>query len=202
MAATNEELHRYQLISQYTSPETPRSADGTPHVSGSNVQPATSGLYSLVEGALKPNEVQQHTINELQRELTYTRRERDELQVTIERMVESPHNLDEETLTPTDIPRACILPRAAIYHQLVTNVPPFTTVMQYYQALKGLNLLINRIPLLKPGITLTKAQFEHIWALADATSRDTITFMWVTGDIRMPTGIMELITGSPPFYVG
>ena len=202
LAATKEELHRYHLTSQYPTPGTPRSESGTLNASGSNAHPGTSRLYSLVEGISKPNAMQQQAINELRQELTSTQRERDELQVTLERIMESPRNVAEEDLAPADIPRACILPRTAIYHQLIANIPPFTTIMQYYQALKGLNLLISKVPLLKPGITLTKAQFEQIWAIADATTRDTMAFMWVTGDIKLPTGIMELITGSPPFYVG
>ena len=74
--------------------------------------------------------------------------------------------------------------------------------MQCYQALKGLNMLVSKIPLLRPGTILTKPQFERIWQNADATARDTLSFMWATGDLQLPTGVMETITASPPFYIG
>lgn len=74
--------------------------------------------------------------------------------------------------------------------------------MQSYHALKGLNLLISHVPLLKPGVTISKPQFEQIWSMADATARDTLAFMWARNELKLPTGIMELVTGSPPFYIG
>jgi hypothetical protein len=202
LATTEAQLRLQQLASKSTSPDTPRSGDQTPHASGSTVHIPTSGLYSMVEGALNPPEVQERTIQELQQELAYIRRERDDLQVTLERVMESPHRIDDETLDPADISRASILPKTTIYQQLTANTPPFTTIMQCYHALKGLNLLTSRVPLLKPGTTLSRTQFERIWSMADATARDTLAFMWVTGEIKMHTGIMELVTGSPPFYVG
>lgn len=74
--------------------------------------------------------------------------------------------------------------------------------MQCYQALKGLNLLVNKVPLLRSGMILTKPQFERIWQNADATAWDTLGFMWAVGDLNLPTGVMEVVTTSPPFYVG
>ena len=202
LTALREELRQSQLPTSHPTPDTPRSENRTPHGSDNNAQADISGLYSMVEGTLHQPDLQQRAFSELQQELTYTRRERDEYQVTLERLMESPHNIDEEALGPADIPRSSILPKAAIYHQLTANIPPFTTIMQYYHALKGLNLWVSRVPLLRPGTTLSKPQFEHIWEMADPTARDTIAFMWVTGDIKMHVGIMELVTGSPPFYIG
>ena len=196
LAATKEELR------QFTTPDTPRSEDRTPRASGSTAQVHTSGLHSMVEEAPHPKEAQQQTITDLQQELAYVSRERDELQVNLERIVESPRNFEEENLGPSDIPRTHTMPKTAIYHQLTTNIPPMTSIMQYYHALKGVNLLISRVPLIKTGTVLSKAQFEQIWQVADATARDTLTFMWVTGDIKLPTGVIEVVTGSPPFYVG
>ena len=202
LATTMEELNQCHLTPHNTGPDTPRSENRTPYEGDSNAQADTSGLYSMVEGALNPPEVQERTIKELQQELTYVRRERDDLQVIIERVMESPHKIKEETLDPADISRANTLPKTVVYQQLTANIPPFTTIMQCYHTLKGLNLLTSRVPLLKPGTTLSKTQFERIWDMADATARDTIAFMWVTGEIKMHTWVMELVTGSPPFYVG
>jgi hypothetical protein len=156
----------------------------------------------MVEGIVPTSEDQDRSVNELQQELKYIRCERDELQITMERIIEGPVDLNEDTLTPADIPRSATLPRAAVYHQLTTNVPPFNTIMQYYHALKGVNLLVSQISLLKPGVSLSKAPFEQIWGITDATANDTLAFMWVKGNIKMPVGVMEVVTGSPPFYVG
>ena len=202
LGAVKEALQQYQKASQEASPATPRSVDGMPQASGSNAQTTTSALYSMVEGVLNPTEFQQRSVTELEQELRYVRRERDELQMTLERIMETPVDPSEEALNPTDIPKSATLPRTIIYHQLITNIPPFTTIMQTYYALKGLNLLIGQVPLLKEGVILSKPQFEQIWANADATARDTLAFMWAKGEIKLPTGIMELVTGSPPFYIG
>lgn len=117
-------------------------------------------------------------------------------------MVESPHSYEEGSLTPSELPKAYTSPRTIIYHQLTLHTPPFTSIMQCYQAMRGMNLLISRLPILKSGILLTKPQLERIWTGADATARDTIVFMWAIGDLRLPTGIMEVIYGSSPFYIG
>jgi hypothetical protein len=105
-------------------------------------------------------------------------------------------------LNPADIPRPSTLPKAAIFSQLTANVPPFTNIMQYYHALKGLNLVVSNVLLVKPGTFFSRAQFEQMWQMADATARDTLAFMWVTGEMKLPTGVMELVSGSPPFYAG
>ena len=194
LATTMEELNQYRMTSHYPSPDTPRSGNRTPYESDSNAQANTSGLYSLVEEASHLPELQGLTIQELQRELAYIKRERDDLQVTIERVMESPHQAEEETWDSTNISRASILPKTVVYQQLTANISPFTTIMQCYHALKGLNLLTSRVPLLKSGTSLSKTQFERIWDMADATARDTLAFMWVTGEIKMPSGIMELVT--------
>ena len=180
LAVTKEELCQQHLASHFTNHDTPRSEDQTPDASGITAQANTSGLYSMVEGTLNPIEIQEQAISELQHGLAYIHRERDELQVNMERIIESPHKFDDKTLSHGDVSRTNTLPRAAVYHELTTNIPPKTSIMQYYHVLKGLNLRINRVPLLKPYTTLSKTQFEQIWKIADATARDTITFMWVT----------------------
>ena len=205
LAAIEEELHQ-NLKASYntTSPATPSSGEATPPASGSIT--GTSALYSMYEEMLNPTESQQRSVAELQHELRHITRERDELRVTVERIFENPPDPNADTrhnnIDPADIPRTYISPRTTIYKQLIANIPPFKTIMQVYHALKGLNLLISQVPLLKTGITLSKPQFEQIWSNADATARDTLAFMWVKGEIKLPTGIMEVVTGSPPFYIG
>ena len=202
LLAVEEALQQYQKASYDTSPATPRSGEGMPQASGSNTPTGISALHSLAEEAFNPAESQQRSNTELQQELRYIRRERDELQMTLERIMEIPTDPVEETLNPADIPRSSTSPKTAIYQQLIANIPPFTTISQTYQALKGINLLISQIPLLKSGVTLSKTQFEQIWSNADATARDTLAFMWAKCDIKLPTGVMEVVTGSPPFYIG
>lgn len=67
--------------------------------------------------------------------------------------------------------------------------------------MKGFNLLTGLVNIFKHGIILSKPQFEQIWAIANATTTDTIVFMQATGKIKMPRRIMEVVIGSPPFYV-
>ena len=205
LAAIEEELSQ-NLKASYntTSPATTSSGEATPPASGSVT--GNSALYSMVEEMMNPAGSQQQSLAELQHELRQITRERDELKLTVEGIFEQPPDLKAEaspnSLNPAEVPRTCISPRTVIYQQLITNIPPFTTIMQAYQALKGLNLLVSQVPLLKTGITLSKPQFEQIWSNADATARNTLAFMWVKGEIKLPTGIMEVVTGSPPFYIG
>ena len=204
--ATLEEELRQCLKTSYntTNPTTPRSGEATPPASGSAT--GTSALYSMYEEMQNPTESQQRSVAELQQELRHVTRERDELQITVERIFENPPDPNAEPLpndlNPADVPRKCISPRTVIYQQLITHIPPFSTIMQVYHAFKGLNLLISQVPLLKTGTTLSKPQFEQIWAMADATARDTLAFMWARNELKLPTGIMEVVTGSPPFYIG
>ena len=197
-----EEIGQYQKASHTTGSATPRSDNETPQASGNITQADTSALYCMVEGTLNPPEDQDGSVSELQQQLKYIRRERDELQLTMERIIKGPVDLNEDALTPADVSRSAMLPKATIYHQLAANISPFTTIMQYYHALKGLNLMISQVPLLKTGVILSKAQFERVWDMVDATARDTLAFMWVKGEIKLPIGVMEVVTGSPPFYVG
>ena len=201
-AATQEELRLLHMATNPSTPNTPRSRKMEAHESDSNAQAGTSALYSMIEEMTNPTAPQQQTIGNLRKELAYTRRERDELRVAVDRIMESPRSEDDGLLNPSDLPPNSLLPRTAIYHQLISHITPFTTIMQCYQALRGLNLLISKVPLLRSGITLTKPQFEQIWQNADATARDTLGFMWATGDLQLPTGVMEVVTASPPFYVG
>ena len=199
---TQEELRLLHLATNPSTPNTPRSEKREAHESDSNVQAGNSALYSMIDEMTNPAAPQQQAIGNLRKELAHTRRERDELRVTMDRMMESPRSADEGFLSPSDLSPNFLLPRTSIYHQLTAHIAPFTSIMQCYQALKGLNLLVSKVPLLRPGVTLTQPQFDRIWHNADATARDTLSFMWVMGDLHLPTGVMEVVTASPPFYVG
>ena len=202
LTTTQEELRLLQVKTNPSPPSTPGSENKELHGSDSNAHAGTSALYSMIEEMTNPTAPQQQTIGNLRKELAYTRRERDELRVAVDMIMESPRSEDDGLLNPSDLPSTYLLPRTTIYHQLISHISPFTTIMQCYQALRGLNLLVSRVPLLRSGVTLTKPQFEQIWQNADATARDTLGFMWATGDLQLPTGVMEVVTASPPFYVG
>ena len=59
----------------------------------------------------------------------------------------------------------------------------------------------SNLPLLKKVIRLDLIQFKALWEQANAKARDTLAFMWALGDIKLSLGIMEIVTGSPPFYI-
>lgn len=198
LAQVQEELRRLRA---HTNPGTPKF-ENKGASSSKHMHTGTSALYSMTEGNLDPGEIPERTIAKLWRELAYTSRERDELRVNLEGVALSPRTSEGRVLTPDGIPHCYIAPRTSIYQQMLTQIAPLKTIMQCYHALKGLNLLVSQIPLLKDGMTLTKPQFERIWKAADAPAKDLLSFMWAVGDLQLPTGIMEVVTASPPFYIG
>jgi len=42
---------------------------------------------------------------------------------------------------------------------------------------------------------------EEIWTHANATAKDTLPFMWSLGELKISLGVMETLSGSPPFYI-
>jgi hypothetical protein len=40
-----------------------------------------------------------------------------------------------------------------------------------------------------------------MWKQVDAAARDTLAFMWCLNELKLPVGVMEIISGSPPFYI-
>lgn len=73
--------------------------------------------------------------------------------------------------------------------------------MQYYQAYRVVDLLTNNLPILKKGLTLKQVQFKDLWDQATSRTKDTLAFMWPVGDLKLSLGIIEVVTGSPPFYI-
>ena len=65
LVVVEQALQQYKKASHDANPATPRSAEGTPHTSGSNTQMDTSALYSMVEGAWSPIEFQHKSVTEL-----------------------------------------------------------------------------------------------------------------------------------------
>lgn len=99
------------------------------------------------------------------------------------------------------LPHSFIHPKTEIYHKLLEHTEPLASVMQHYQAYRTIDLLISNLPVLKRGITLKQEQFRDLWNRANSRTRDTLAFMWAVGDFKLPLGILEIVTGSPPFYI-
>lgn len=148
LTTTREELRNLHLQINATAPGPPRSEIRGQHASSSNTR-GTSALHAMIEGTRHFTDTQHNVITELKRELTSTRREREELQASMERMVESPHSHEEGSLNSSDLPTAYTSPRKAIYHQLMVHILPFTNIMQCYEAMRDLHLLTSKLPILK-----------------------------------------------------
>lgn len=73
--------------------------------------------------------------------------------------------------------------------------------MQCHHAYGTTNLLTSNLPILKEGTTLNHEQFRELWQQTNPRAKDTLAFMWVVGDIKLPLGSIEVITGSPPFFI-
>ena len=129
---------------------------------------------------------------DLQSELQEVKQERDHLQ----------HHFSKETpLMPMDLPQTYLHSKIEIYHKVIEHTEPLQSLMQYYQAYGMLNLLTSSLPLLKKGTTLKQNQFKDMWERADSQARDTLAFMWAIGDLKLSLGTIEIVTGSPPFYI-
>ena len=83
----------------------------------------------------------------------------------------------------------------------MARTKPFESIMQCHRVYGGLNLVLSNLPLLKIGCTLGFNQVQEIWSKANAAARDTLVYMWCLGDLKTPLGAMEVLAGSPPFYI-
>ena len=142
-------------------------------------------------------------IGELHRELEYIRQERDHLRTQVREFSTSPkigdlpceaQVLGSEDKNPP--------PKIVIYQHIVENMPPLPSLMHYYNAFWSLNLHLSNLHVFPLGSHKSQDEFSAAWAHADPTARDTLAFMWAKGDLKLKTGVMELIAGSPPFYIG
>jgi hypothetical protein len=132
-------------------------------------------------------------LNDLQHELEVTKREKEELH----------HQLQQGTALNRDVglPPSYIHPKTEIYPKMLEHTAPLNSVMQYYQVYRVIDLMANDLPMLKRGITLKLTQFKDLWDQASPRAKDTLAFMWAVGDLKLPLGIIEIVTGSPPFYI-
>ena len=91
LTTTREEFCNLYLQRQATTLGTPISEVRGQHASSSNTK-GTLALHVMIEDTLHLSKTQQNVITDLQRELTSTRCEQEELQASMDRLVESPHS--------------------------------------------------------------------------------------------------------------
>jgi hypothetical protein len=132
-------------------------------------------------------------LNELQRDLARTRQEKTDLAQKLTQK--------QEEFRKLNMPHAATHSSAELFQQIMSSTRPGESIMHYHRGYGGLNLIISNIPLLKLGCNLDFHQIQEIWGQANAAARDTLVFMWTLGDLKTPLGVMEVLTGSPPFYI-
>ena len=81
------------------------------------------------------------------------------------------------------------------------NLPPPISIYQYYQAYKPMIFKWSNLPDLKLQTHLSKDQFQILWAQANSAARDLLAFMWIMKDLVVPTGVVEITTASPTFFI-
>lgn len=140
----------------------------------------------LAEGAAN------RLLSDVQQELRLTRQENEALQQQLHR---------KGPMNQIELPPSCLHPNEEIYHRLLENTEPTKSILQYYRAFGAINLCTSNLPLLKRGITLNLMQFKALWEQADPRAKDTLAFMWALGVYKLPLGTVEVVTGSPPFYI-
>ena len=140
----------------------------------------------LTEGAAEK------ILNDLRQELRAVIQEKEDLLQQLE---------GEASSGKHSLPHSFIHPKTEIFRKLLEHTQPLTSVMQHYQAYRTIDLLTSNLPVLKRGITLKQVQFQELWNRANSRTRDTLAFMWAVGDFKLPLGILELVTGSPPFFI-
>lgn len=139
-------------------------------------------------------------LGELHHELEYIRQERDHLRTQVRNSSNSPR-IGEPSPEAKVPGQECKNLKTMIYQHIVENTPPLPSLMHYYYALWSLNLHLSHILVFSLGSYKTQVEFSTAWTQVDPTTRDTLAFMWAKGDLKLKTGVMELITGSPPFYI-
>ena len=142
--------------------------------------------HILAEGAAN------QLLDDLQQQLQVVKQENEELQQQLQQSTPSGH---------FGVPQSYIHPKTRSFHRLLEHTEPLNSVMQYFQAYGPLHLLTSDLPVLKRGITLDLMQFKALWKQANPKAKDTLAFMWALGDFKLSLGIMEVVTGSPPFFI-
>lgn len=143
---------------------------------------------------------------QLGEEATITRKLQQELRIMRQEKLALAKQIKDSATTPKEestfqLPAHMIQAHTTIYKDLGDYTQPPLSIPQCYQAYGNLNLLISHLPILKAGITLTQKQFTEIWNLANPIAKDTLVYKWAHGDLKLPLGMIELVTGSPPFFL-
>ena len=155
-------------------------------------QDLTSPIVSKEKHTLTAG-VANKLLNELRRDLNIAQQENQQLKL---QLTERGASKEEVALS-----QSTIHPKTEVYHQIISHTTAPESVMQCHRAYGGLNLLLGGVSLLQTGCSLEPIQAKQIWDKADATAKDTIAFKWCLGDIKLPHGTMEVISGCPPFYI-
>ena len=132
-------------------------------------------------------------LNELRRDLARTQNEKADL---AQKLLKQQEQCGRDIL-----PRTFTHSSTEVYQQIMAHTKPSDSIMRYHRVYSGLNLILSNIPLLKAGCRLEFNQIQELWSQANAAARDTLVFMWCLGDFKTPLGAMEILTGSPPFYI-
>lgn len=137
-------------------------------------------------------EATEQIYSDLQRELQVIKQEKEELQHQLQQ------GAPENRMT---LPQTHVYPKSEIYQRLLHHTAPLSSIMQYHHAYGAIHLLTSNLPIIKAGITLSQEQFRELWQQANSRAKDTLAFMWAMGGIKLPLGSMEVVTGSPPFFI-
>ena len=141
----------------------------------------------LTEGAAE------QLLSDLQQELHTIKQEKEELQ----------HQLQQGPIPigQMGLPQSYTHPKSEVFRRLLNHTEPSRSIMQGYHAHGALTLLTSSLPILRKGSSLNQDQFGELWGQADSRAKDTLAFMWALGDLKLPLGCIEVVTGSPPFFI-
>ena len=132
-------------------------------------------------------------LNELRRELAHTQEEKADLLKTIV--------AEHGDFANKDLPQSDRYAGTRFHLQILKHIPPLNSIMQYHRVCGGLHLLLSNISPLRAGCSLDFPQMEALWNQADAAAKDALAFMWCINEFKVPAGVMETLSGSPPFYI-
>ena len=181
----------HKLTAEIAAGKSKRHLPRTSHTSKSIPDPAHP-ITGKEDQALAAG-VASKLLHELRRDLARSQQEKADLARKLLQQQEK----DERNI----VPQTHTHPSTEIYQQMMAHTKPSESIMQCHRIYGGLNLILSNVPLLKTGCNLAFDQVQEIWSQANAAARDTLVFMWCLGDLKTPLGTMEMLTGSPPFYI-
>lgn len=83
----------------------------------------------------------------------------------------------------------------------MTYLPFVTNIFQFYKAFCYLIFLSDNLRLLASYTTLTPPQFQWFWTRAKSNTEDLLVFMWAIGELTLSLGNMQIMVGSPSFFM-